>query len=434
MAVPSAPAAPTVLAVYWNGARVTFNAPSSNGGKPVEVHGIQFATNSGFTTGVINRTWDTAREQGHVGLTADTQYWVRVREYNADGWGPYSAAATFRTLTATPGAPGTPTISDLTPFTCTASWTAPSHIGSGAITSYALQIARNSAFTEGLSTVNVTGSLSREIFGMLRATNYWVRVRAANASGAGPWSAVRTFRSPAELPIIGTSGVASTVSRNSAVISSFSVADNGGEAPIDVRVQYNTVATSAGAQVVTRGSWADVTLPGLAATTRYYFRTAARNSAGWSEYGAWEVFETVSNVPDDIATPNVTGITEAQATASWNQPAANGATITGYRWGLSKSSAFSPVLRSGVTSTSTFSLLLTELEPGTEYFLRVRAQATPDNGGWGTTSFRTVGGRGLKIFTFVGGVRKELKAYTFVGGVRKELSVLIQRDGIMEGL
>src|SRR5690606_7309396 len=107
------------------------------------------------------------------------------------------------------------------------------------ILEYNFQIARNSGFTTGLSSVSSTTN-SRAIVGMTRATDYWCRVRARNSAGWGPWSGVRQFRSAPELPVVSDTHTATAISRSSATITGFSMSDTGGESPTNVRVQHNS--------------------------------------------------------------------------------------------------------------------------------------------------------------------------------------------------
>lgn len=332
-----------------------------------------------------------------------------------------------------PNPPGAPSFSSITSSSFHVSWTAPSNNGS-ALSGYQLQVATNSSFTQNSSTVtsNTWGS-SRTVTGAKRKTTYWVRIRARNGVGYGPWSPVRTVTTKAEVPTMGTSYTATNVTRNSFTVSGSSVSDNGGEAPSNLRVQYNTSQSTSGAQVYTRGSWAAPTITGLTADTQYYFRVAAYNSAGWSAYGPWKSVRTLDDAPDDMAPPSFSAVDNTSMTVSWTAPNMNGATFTDYRYEVSLLDTFSLLVRSG-TTTDTF-VELTDLTPGTRYYVRVRANATPNNGGWGVASQKTTGfapNSGLRTYMVIGGVVRQGELYQIINGNAKRVRPMAVVGGVVQ--
>ena len=62
--------------------------------------------------------------------------------------------------------------------------------------------------------------------------------------------------------------------------------------------------------------------------------------------------------------------------------------------------------------------------------------ATPNSGGWSPgTLMQMTGiapGSGLRMYTFVSGVRKQLDLYTFVNGQRKQLKTFTYLNGQWE--
>jgi hypothetical protein len=189
-------------------------------------------------------------------------------------------------------------------------------------------------------------------------------------------------------------------------------------------VEWNTTPSSIGATVVTRGSWGDVTVSGLAALTTYYYRAAAYNSAGWSDYpAAWSSFTTLRDAPNDMLAPTISLVTDTSMRVSWTPPAMNGATFSSYYYEASLVSTFATIVTSGTTP----SLLqdFTGLIPGTRYWVRVRANATPNNGGFGIANQLLTGivpMSGLRTYAVIGGVVKQGTLYCVIGGVVRKLS------------
>lgn len=86
---------PGVGSIQPDSALVTWAAPA--GGTPTGYE-LQYALDAGFTNGVqtLSSSWATSRTV--AGLNPATDYYVRVRASTSTGWGAWSDAAAFRTL------------------------------------------------------------------------------------------------------------------------------------------------------------------------------------------------------------------------------------------------------------------------------------------------------------------------------------------------
>lgn len=411
---------------------VTGNFPNQSG--PVSI-------NAGTPSGGGGQQWIYSKAltvNKVFGSTTTVSGSASLRGIDFWGAGQVISTSASHTVPArtpvAPSAPGTPTVSSITSSTARASWTASSNTGGAAIRNYQMQLARNSSFTTGLSTVETkSGSIRHfDITGMTRATTYYLRVRSHNGTAWSPWSGTRSFKSAPVPPTVANTHSVINITRNSGTITGISVSDNGGEAPSDLRVQHNSSASTSGASVVTRGAWAQVTISGLPADAVRYYRVAAYNSAGWGSYGAWQSFRTLADAPDDMSTPTLSVLSNTAIRVIWSAPNMNGATFQQYRVEISLTSDFSNVVASATTTG--LQRDFTGLLPGTRYYVRVRAEATPNNSGWGGAEVTTTGrapNSGLRLFTFVNGVRRELTAYTFASGSRRQVRVMVQHDGAM---
>ena len=330
-----------------------------------------------------------------------------------------------------PSKPATPTVQDITTTSATLLYVDPADNGS-AIDGRQIHVQT----VAGVILYDVNGGGSpRYVTGLVRANNWNAYFRASNAAaGWGAWSDAIPFSTPPDVPVLTTSYAVSSVTRNSALLGGFSVSDNGGESPGNLRVEYNTTASSSGASVHTQGSWSNPTISGLAALTTYYYRAAAWNSAGWGAYPAtWKSFTTLADAPNDMAVPTFSAVTDTSMRATWVAPAMNGATFTAYRYELSLVNTFTPLITSG-TTTALF-MDFTGLTPGTRYYLRVRANATPNNGGYGTGSQLLTGvvpNSGMRTYACIGGVIYRGDLYTFVGGVRKLVLPMYAHGAVIE--
>ncbi len=87
--VPSAPGTPTV-SLGDGQASLSWAAPSSDGGDPIDDYAIEYSTN-GSTWAVFADAVSTTRSATVTGLTNGTGYYFRLRATNAAGDGPYAS-------------------------------------------------------------------------------------------------------------------------------------------------------------------------------------------------------------------------------------------------------------------------------------------------------------------------------------------------------
>ncbi|MBX3309714.1 MAG: fibronectin type III domain-containing protein [Cryobacterium sp.] len=182
--IPKAPATPTGLtagATTPSSVALSWSAPD-NMGAAITAYEVQYATNSGFTTGVGSQTFGGT--SGTVtGLAAGPTYWFRVRAQNSMGWSGYSSS-----ISATPALPA-PTLTNLTQDAnggLIATWTAPS-VTTGLI-GYRVQIATNSTFTADLVSADVGNVLTYTHTGLSGGRIYYARVAARTAGGINTYS------------------------------------------------------------------------------------------------------------------------------------------------------------------------------------------------------------------------------------------------------
>ena len=388
---------------------------------------------SGSGEVVVGGTF-TAWHGVKYGANSDMNFSLSINNIGPGDTGPSVASGTAwiaPRVASLPDTPTTPTLSNVTADNIRVNGSTPGNNGS-AIVEYQFQRATNSAFTTGVVTTPHNGPFL-DLWGLNKATTYWFRFRARNGVGWSPWSAAVSGKTLATIPVIGDYST-TAVARNSFTVSNFVVSDNGGEALSNVRVEYNTSASSTGSSIVTRGSWGAVTISGRAADTLYYYRASVGNSMGWSAWGTWKTVRTLLDVPNDMAAPTISNITDTSARMNWVAGSANGATFMHYEYQVALDKNFDNVVLTG-TTTGLFADL-TFADPGQTRYVRVRMIATPNSGGWSPgTLLQMTGippGSGLRMYTFVNGVRKQLDLYTFVNGQRKQLKTFTCINGEWE--
>jgi hypothetical protein len=273
-----------------------------------------------------------------------------------------------------------------------------------------------------------------QFFGLTPGGTYYVYGRTRNAIGWSGWDISDVVVLPANPPTITDAYYAGNITRDSATIYNYVLSNTGGAAPNNARVEYNTAPNSTGSTVKTAGSWSHVTLTGLTDLTTYYYRVAAANTAGWGAYGPWKSFTTLDDTPNSVATPSFSSVTDTGFTATWTAPAMNGASFIAYRYELSLTSTFTTLVTSGTTTN--LSQTVSGLIPGTRYYFRVRANATPANGGYGTNNQKTTGiapNSGLRVYSNVPDVgMRQGTLYANVGGVIRELRPMVNIGGTMQ--
>jgi uncharacterized protein (TIGR02145 family) len=117
-------------------------------------------------------------------------------------------------------------------------------------------------------------------------------------------------------------------------------------------------------------------LSGLTATTQYYVRAYATNTAG-TAYGAQVTFTTAANQPT-VTTAAVTDVSATGAITGGNVTSDGGAAVTarGVAYGTTASPTISGTITSNGTGTGTFTSQMSGLTGGTQYHVRAYATNT----------------------------------------------------------
>ena len=216
------------------------------------------------------------------------------------------------------------------------------------------------------------------------------RVRAVNEAGVtGPWSQAVIARTGAASVPGAPIGVSATPDGDTAIDVSWSAPLDDGGAPItryDLQWSANGTSGWRTAGSTRDGETLEFKNTGMTFGTTRYYRVAARNNRG---LGVWSapphaMATTLSGVPGQ---PRLTArAADAYTIAlTWNTPADNGDSITGYEieWSVDGSvNSWSSLATPGPSDTSYDNA---GLDPGARRYYRIRAVNGTGDGSWSRT-------------------------------------------------
>ena len=358
--------------------RLSWSAPSNDGGSPITGYRIERAVVRGgvwiihvASTGSANTTYlDT-------GLTPNTTRFYRVRALNAQGSGEPSNVAEGETNAARPGQPRNLRARATGSTSITLAWDAPANDGGERITGYTIRT-RGPGDGTWITVVRNTGSTATtfEHTGLRPATAYRYQVAAINRVGAGQWSFEASTSTYAQAPSAPV-GLTARAVGTARIDLSWSAPRNTGGAPI---LGYRIEASDDGGstwRIVRRNTsstgttFSDVNLQ--PATTRHY-RVAALNTAGTGPFSNTARATTDATVPGTPRSLDAEADGTSRIELSWRAPTSDGGSrITGYRIEVSEDGGarWDDLVSNSHNTRTTY--VHTGLEPATRRHYRVSA-------------------------------------------------------------
>lgn len=287
------PGAPTGVTATAGAAHGTLNiawtAPTSDGGSPITDYVVEYSADGSTGWTAFSHTASTTPSMTITGLTPGGTYYVRVSATNSVGTGA-TAAATPAPASAAPAiAPDAPTAVTLSAGTpggsIDVSWTAPADDGGSAITDYLVEYSLTGSggwttFSRAPSTATAT-----TILGLTASTNYYVRVSAVNAIGAGPSASGTPSPTSSSAATVPTAPRAVTaiggVAGGSLDIAWTLPESDGASAITDYVVEYARSLSGPWSAFAHAASTATtITLTGLVPGGAYFVRVSATNAVG----------------------------------------------------------------------------------------------------------------------------------------------------------
>jgi len=257
-------------------------------------------------------------------------------------------------------------------------------------------------------------------------TSISATVSGLEAVSGGKISASFTLLMPETAPRI-TSFSYRNLQPTSFVADILSYSDNG--TPNKTQVQWNTSASTSGADAKDVSGFNDILVSGLAQNKTYYFRMRiATVGYGWGPWTSWKSVKTPADTPN---TPRsnwyITGITQTDArVAGMSVSDDGGSAVTewGVQYNTSKSTSGAKTRNSGSANTGP---TLIGLEPNTKYYARIRAR---NKNGWGDytdwKAFTTASG----ILVLHNGVWRTAVPYVKYAGVWRRADIFVRHNGV----
>ena len=381
---PSAPRSLSAVAAGPTTINLSWRAPASTGGRPIQSYQVEVSANGGSTWSFLTEIGVVlGTSYSHTGLRAGQTRHYRVRARNADGLG--TAATASATTTGGGNAPGTPRNFRASASGSTAinlSWRAPSTTGSGPIQSYQVEVSANGGSTWSFLVRTLATATSYRHTGLRAGSRRHYRIRAQNASGAGSWATANATTTGGGGEVPGRPRSVRAEAQDSISISlSWQTPASGGSNVTRYEIRGRRVADNN--PQVWPEHWRpgtntrSFTHSGLRPAEAWRYQVRAVNSAGaagpWSFEAGTATHPGRPGAPTRLsARPN--GGTEVRL--SWiapRQTGGSGVRILGYRIEQARDrSGPWRILRSN-TGSATTSFTHTGLSPATTRYYRVRA-------------------------------------------------------------
>lgn len=412
----------STLPTIATGNVINIDLSSAVGGGTVSSDGKDLITSRGIcwnTTGSPTMINDKSIIEGNIGsysssitgLEPGTTYYVRAFAANSVGIA-YGEEVIFTTLATIP----TITTTELSEITSTSASSGGNILTDGGADVTArgvcwstseLPTVADSSTTDGAG----TGEFVSTITGLNPGTTYHVRAYATNSEGTA-YGEEFTFTT-LDLPIVTTSPV--TEITDSTAISGGEVTADGGTEILARGVCWSTSETPTIADSIsTDGVGVGVfvsNLTGLEPGTNYYVRAYATNSVG-TAYGEIVAFTSLSTLPT-ITTAYITQITDSSALSGGIITSDGGAGIMakGLCWSVNENPTVSDSITIEGEGPNPFTTTLTDLNPGTTYYVRAYATNTVGTAYGEQLSFTTI-----DIPTVVTGIVTEITDSSALSG------------------
>ncbi len=356
---------------------LSWTAPAGVGGSAITGYAIESSSDGGLNwTVLVANTHATTTSYTHGGLPPGTTRHYRVAAINDRGRGPFSGVAHASTFADLPGRPSNLRFVGLESTSITLVWNAPLTTGGAAITSYRVDVSRNSGASWQLLTTTTSATARYTHTNLEPATAYHYRVAAINRAGTGPFSLPAGATTSADVPGAPRNLRAAAAGSSRIDIRWDRPSDDGGGSITGYRIEVSEDR---------RRTWSELDEVRGSATTRYshtglppnttrHYRVSAINRSGTGRPSG------VAWATTDAALPGPPGGLQAVADGtsridlSWAAPSSTGGVqLIGYRIEVSENAGGSWSVLVATTRTTGTTYSHTGLSAGSTRHYRVSA-------------------------------------------------------------
>ncbi|MBI5808820.1 MAG: fibronectin type III domain-containing protein [Ignavibacteriales bacterium] len=366
ISVPSSPVATSATNILQTSFTANWNA--SVGATKYFIDVAIDSTFTTFVTGYQNKELGNVTNENVTGLTANTNYYYRVRANNTAGTSVNSNVINVTTLPNPPAAPISTAATNISQTGFTANWES-----SLTATKYYLDVATDNAFTSfvsGYENKDVGNNLTADVSGLNPNTNYYYRVRSENSGGVSGNSniiSLTTLPSSLDAPV----ATAATSITQTSFTANWNAVAGANKYFLDVSTVNDFSSYITGYENKDVGNLTTENLTGLNANTIYYYRVRANNGSVTSGNSNVIDVTTLPNIPDAPVATAATNVTQTSFTANWNASSS----ATKYFIDIATENTFTNFLSGyqdkelgNVTSEN-----VTGLNANAQYFYRIRA-------------------------------------------------------------
>ncbi len=338
---PDAPTGLSATVSEHDHVKLSWTAPSGNGGAVITGYRIEISSNAGtLWTNLVMNTENTATTYTHTDLTPGTTHHYRVYAINSIGVSdPSNVVIATVGATTRPDAPTRLSAQASGRTQIHLSWNAPADNGGVSIAGYRIQVSTDSGtlWTDLAANTESIGTTYRHT-GLQPGTTRHYRVFSINSIGEStdPSNVASATTVLTSRPGVPTNLVAQASGHTEIHLSWNAPVNNGGSAIVGYRIQVSSSAGSTWSDLAKNTESALMTYRhmGLQSGTTHHYRVFSINSIGESTdpsnvASATTVLISRPGVPTNLVA-QASGHT--QINLSWNPPSDNGGTdIRGYR-------------------------------------------------------------------------------------------------------
>ena len=353
---------------------------TSNGGAPVTARGVCWSTSQNPTT-AASVTTDGAGsgsfESNITGLTAGTEYFIRAYATNSAGTS-YGNQVTFTTTEIV-----IPTVAtaEITEITMNGAKSGGNVTNDGGAPVTVRGIVWNTLENPTLDNNKTadgegTGTFISTMADLTPGTLIYVRAYATNSTGTAYGNQVSFTTIAVMVPTLTTADmteVTATTAKSGGDITSDGGSTVTARGVCWATTENPTTANSTTVDGTGNGPYVS-SLSELVSGTTYYVRAYATNVAG-TAYGNQVSFTTTAVVMPTLTTTIITGITNttAQSGGEITNEGGSRVTLRGICWSTTENPTTASDTTANGSGTGNFISQLTELTPGTTYYVRAYA-------------------------------------------------------------